>query len=230
MILWSALILGLAGSLHCVGMCGPLTLALPFAQGERPAWLQGIVYHSGRIFMYVLLGALFGLIGQAITLAGFQKYFAIIGGSLILLGVFTSIRYPASWLDRITGPAQRKISTGIGQLIRRGGLPSYFGIGMLNGVIPCGMVYAAIALAISSEHITWGMGVMALFGLGTFPLLFALVAFQSRMKPSWRHALRKISPWTMGLFGALLLYRGLSLVLPHEIILWDSFVNEVFCH
>ncbi len=231
MIFWTAFLLGLAGSLHCVGMCGPLTLALPIARSTRNTmWAIGSIFHLGRILTYVLLGVIFGLLGQVIEVAGFQKYFSIFGGILILLLVFFSYHWKILWLENINLQLQNSIKNGINRILRHNRKGGYFLIGMLNGLIPCGLVYTAIALAVASSAPILGMASMFFFGLGTVPLLFALILFQQVIHPNFRNYLNKFSPVAIGIFGLLLLMRGFSMTIPHELVLWDSFINNVFCH
>ncbi|MCD6049706.1 MAG: hypothetical protein K0Q55_1109, partial [Verrucomicrobia bacterium] len=93
MELWTAFILGLVGSLHCAGMCGPLALALPVAGKTRRAFVLGrVLYNLGRILTYCVIGAIFGLAGQSLALAGFQKWVSLGAGVAILLGLLASTR------------------------------------------------------------------------------------------------------------------------------------------
>ena len=99
MMLWTAFLLGLAGSLHCAGMCGPLAMAVPVLGSSRGAIVTSrIVYNLGRITTYVLIGLLFGIVGQTIALAGFQRWISLFAGGLILLGLFVGGRVPAGRL------------------------------------------------------------------------------------------------------------------------------------
>ena len=89
MILGTAFFLGLAGSLHCAGMCGPLAMAVPVLGRNRWAVLASrLIYNLGRVVTYALLGLVFGLIGQTFALAGFQRWVSLVTGALILIGLF----------------------------------------------------------------------------------------------------------------------------------------------
>ena len=165
MILWTALLLGLVGSLHCAGMCGPLALALPTTGNARATFVLGrVAYNVGRILTYCLLGAAFGLIGQTLAFAGFQRWVSIAAGLAILLGLLVFSR------STVSLPVARGVTwikSGLGALLRRRSLASVFSLGVLNGLLPCGLVYAACAGAVATGDLLSGVEYMAAFGFGT---------------------------------------------------------------
>ncbi|MEI6411389.1 MAG: sulfite exporter TauE/SafE family protein, partial [Bacteroidota bacterium] len=174
--MFAPLLLGLAGSLHCVGMCGPLVLALPLdAAGKRHVIGQMLLYHSGRILMYATLGILFGLLGKGIALAGFQKVLSITAGLLMIVMAFAAWRFE-QLVARIPGfgTFSQRVKTQMGRMLRQNGAKALFTMGMLNGLLPCGMVYAALAGAIASFGGVEGGLFMLIFGVGTLPLLLAV--------------------------------------------------------
>jgi hypothetical protein len=222
--------LGLAGSLHCVGMCGPLMLALPLeASGKGQLLAQMSVYHLGRIGMYAALGVFFGLLGQTVAIAGFQQVLSIAAGILMIAMAFLSWRFE----QLVTalpgfGKFTRRIQFEIGKRLRTNQGRTSFMVGMFNGLLPCGMVYAALAGAIASVGGASGGLFMAVFGLGTLPLLFAATFFGRSFSLSVRKKIRFLQPVLLVLAGALLLQRGLHL----DLSLFESAVPKAGyeCH
>jgi sulfite exporter TauE/SafE len=208
----SAIALGLLSSLHCVGMCGPLLLALPFrnslttTSSASPA-LRPLLYHTGRILTYSSFGLLFGLLGRHIYLAGWQQRLSITLGALIL-AFFLLRRLPVR-LPKIT-LVQRLIS----RLWQAPSTPTFFLLGMANGLLPCGMVYLAAAAALTRTTTTEATLFMSFFGIGTLPLLVATQWFGHRIAPSLRPQLRRCLPIVTVTVGLLLILRGLNLGIP----------------
>ena len=212
----SAFFLGLLSSLHCVGMCGPLALALPI-RNLSPARraLAGLSYHGGRIFMYTLAGAVFGLFGRGVYLAGWQQQFSILLGVLII--AITSF-------DRFGARRSRSGVTGMGflasiqgtilRLWNAPGRTKFFLLGMANGLLPCGMVYLAIAGALTRTNVFESAGFMTSFGIGTLPLLLALQYTGNRLGLPARARLRRAIPVLTIAIGLLLILRGLDLGIP----------------
>ncbi len=207
------ILLGLAASLHCVGMCGPLLLALPLdAAGKRQVLGQMAVYHTGRILTYAALGVLFGLLGKGIAVAGFQKGLSIGAGVFMLAMAFAAWRFE----QLVTalpgfGVFTQKVKSGIGQLLKQSPNGATFSVGLLNGLLPCGMVYAALAGAIAMSGAAEGGIFMALFGLGTLPLLLAVSVLGRSCSLAVRQKIRIAQPVLLTVVGLLLLQRGLHL-------------------
>jgi sulfite exporter TauE/SafE len=224
------LILGFAGSLHCIGMCGPLVLALPLANAERWQVLrQMAVYHSGRILTYTALGILFGLLGKGMAVAGFQQVLSIGAGALMISMALVTWRFE-SLVTSIPGFGQftRKIQSRIGKLMRAHPGRATFSMGLLNGLLPCGMVYAALAGAISAAGTLEGALFMAIFGLGTLPLLLAVSVLGRSFNMAVRKKIRLAQPVLLTIAGLLLIQRGLHL----DLSLFESAVPKagVDCH
>jgi len=228
--MFAPLLLGLAGSLHCVGMCGPLVLALPLdAAGKRHVIGQMLLYHSGRILMYATLGILFGLLGKGIALAGFQKALSITAGLLMLVMAFAAWRFE-QLVAGIPGfgTFSQRVKTQMGRMLRQNGAKALFTLGMLNGLLPCGMVYAALAGAIASFGGVEGGLFMLIFGAGTLPLLLAVSVLGRSFSVSVRQKLRYWQPVLLTLAGIILLQRGLHL----DLSLFESAVPKAGydCH
>ncbi len=224
----TALLLGLAGSLHCVGMCGPLLLALPLdAAGKRQVMRQMLVYHAGRILTYAALGLLFGLLGKGLAVAGLQKILSISAGVFMLGMALMAWRF-----ERMVtalpgfGAFTQGVKSRMGNLLRHNG--STFSLGLLNGLLPCGMVYTALAGAISTASITEGALFMMAFGFGTLPLLLGVSTLGRSFSVASRKNIRLAQPILLGLVGLLLLQRGLHL----DLSLFESAVPKAGadCH
>ena len=172
----TALVAGFATSLHCVGMCGPLVLALPGGQTRQRFVVGRLLYSAGRLTTYAVLGGLFGLLGGAVHLAGWQQAVSILLGALLLataavwFGMPLLRRHllePTALLSRAVG----LLKAHLGRLFGSQSLKALFGIGLLNGLLPCGFVYLALAASLTAAGPLQGAAYMALFGAGTVPAI-----------------------------------------------------------
>lgn len=213
MDLWAAFILGLVGSVHCAGMCGPLVLAVPPVGGPRRTEVSGrVIYHAGRLVSYVLLGIVFGMMGQALALGGIQRWVSIGAGLAILLGFFTSVRLAGS---RPVYGVVRRMTSLFGTLLRQRTFLSRFILGVINGFLPCGLVYVACAGAVATGDLVGSVGVMLVFGLGTWPMMLGLNLAGRRITRLAGPAWRRLVPAFQILVALLLVTRGLSLGIPY---------------
>ncbi len=212
-MLWTAFLLGLAGSLHCAGMCGPLALALPATGTGSVGYVAGrLAYNLGRIVTYSLLGVVFGLLGKSLSLIGVQRWLSIGAGTFILAGLLLTHRHG---LGLPMVKAVTWIKSGFGALLRRRTLGSLGLMGLLNGLLPCGLVYAACAGAAATGSLLTGLVYMALFGLGTVPLMLGIGISGKALPVSLRFRLQQLVPFSLALVGALLILRGLALGIPY---------------
>ncbi len=216
MIIWSAFLLGLLGSLHCVGMCGPIVLMLPGSQAGRTRFLRSrALYNVGRIVTYVFMGGVVGMLGQGVAWAGYQKVLGIVAGSLMIL----SVTVPERWIEtavRSLGLQQwlGKLQARLKSLLETGTDRSLFLVGVLNGFLPCGLVYSALAGSLAAGSAPGGMLFMALFGLGTAPALLATAMAGSIISAGLRRKITRVVPVGVVLLGLLFILRGLSLGIP----------------
>lgn len=212
-----ALMTGIIGSLHCIGMCGPIAIALPIG---KKSWahrtLGSLTYNAGRTITYGALGALFGLLGQGIELAGLQQWATVIIGVVMIL----SVLFPVIFREKIkidqlfTGYAGRLIGH-FKKLFNKSSISSLFLVGLLNGLLPCGLVYVAIAGAISSGAITSGIFYMILFGLGTIPVMLTIPLAGNLIGTGVRKKFRHAVSTFIIILGILFILRGLSLGIPY---------------
>src|SRR6266536_4367875 len=212
-LIWTAFFLGLVGSLHCVGMCGPLALALPMTGHTRAAFLAGrAAYNLGRITTYGALGAVFGLVGQTLALAGLQRWVSLIAGVAILLALIASSRFA---LVVAAAKVVTWLKAGLAKRFLRRTISSLFTLGLLNGLLPCGLVYVSCAAAAASGRILSGIESMLAFGVGTVPMMLGLALAGQRLQFVVLFKLQKLVPAGLTLVGVLLLLRGLSLGIPY---------------
>lgn len=209
-------ILGATGSLHCIGMCGPLSLALPVHHlAKTKRFFALLTYQMGRIATYSLIGFVLGWTGHRIYIAGYQQWFSIIMGILILaMAAFyflnkTLIRF--SFLDKFYFRIQKLIAH---LLVSAKNPLGFFLVGMANGLLPCGMVYIAMASALSFPSVTESTAFMALFGAGTLPAMMMVAYAGQVMRPELRFSFRKAIPYFITVMGILLVLRGLNLGIP----------------
>lgn len=224
----AAFLLGLVGSLHCAGMCGPLALALPAAGRTRVTYLLGrLAYNLGRVVTYAAMGLVFGLVGKTLLLAGVQRWVSIFLGVALLVGLFGSRRL-GRWLPitrLVEGLKQR-----MGALLRRRSLGSLAVLGLLNGLLPCGLVYVACAGAAATGSVLGGIEYMVVFGLGTVPMLLAISLSGALVPTTVRLKLRRAIPVAVGLVGVLLILRGLSLGIPYVSPDLSTAGGKACCH
>jgi len=212
-MLWTAFLLGLAGSLHCAGMCGPLALALPATGGSAVGYTAGrLAYNGGRLVTYSVLGLLFGLVGRSLTLVGVQRWLSLAAGLLLLIGLLASRR--AVW----GGPMIQTVGwlkSALAALLRRRSSAALGLLGMLNGLLPCGLVYAACVGAAATGGVLAGLQYMALFGLGTVPLMLGISLSGRAVPVAWRFKLQRLVPVSLAVVATLLILRGLALGIPY---------------
>jgi len=208
-----AFALGLLGSLHCAAMCGPLMLALPAPPGGPARFAAGrVVYQLGRIATYCLLGAVAGLIGRSLFVAGLQRGLSVLLGLAVLAGFLISRKVALS------APVVRlvaKLKLAMSVQLRRRGFRALALLGLLNGLLPCGLVYVALAGAISRGSQLDGILYMAVFGLGTLPMMLGISLSGKLFPLALRLKLRRAIPVGICLLAGLLILRGLALGIPY---------------
>ena len=216
----AALTLGFFGSLHCIGMCGPLALALLPTNGSQASLARiatgSLLYNLGRVTTYALLGLLFGLLGSAARLAGLQQFLSIATGVVILLWLVL----PKHLTRRIeakhhVAAALARVKFWLHRLLRSHRFAAQFGVGLLNGLLPCGFVYLALAGALAQPNIAGSMIFMTLFGLSTTPAMLAIMLPNGLLSPSFRFLLRSLLPIGTALVAVLLIVRGMALGVPY---------------
>ena len=210
---WTALVLGLAGSLHCAGMCGPLALVLPAPSKGAINFIAGrAAYNLGRIITYCLLGLLFGSLGKTLFVAGVQRWLSIGLGAVLLAGLFSSKRLI---LAKPISALVTCLRCGMSSFLRQRSFISLAALGLLNGLLPCGLVYVAAAGATSTGSVAGGACYMALFGAGTLPMMLIISSSKKLFPASFRLRLGRVVPVSIFLLATLLIFRGLGLGIPY---------------
>ena len=216
-MLYSAFIFGLISSLHCIGMCGPIAMMLPVDR-TNPAkkTTQIITYHLGRLTAYASIGFVFGMFGQGLFIAGIQQQLSIfIGIAMILIVLIPEKNFANYNFSKPIFKLISKVKTTLGSQFKNKSYKSLFTIGLLNGFLPCGMVYVALFGAIAMQSISFGVLYMALFGLGTVPLMSSVVYLNSFLTLPIRNKIQKIIPYAAVCIGILFILRGLGLGIPY---------------
>lgn len=216
-MLYSAFIFGLISSLHCIGMCGPIALMLPVDRNNpTKKTTQIITYHLGRLTAYGTIGLIFGLLGKGFFLAGIQQQLSIFIGIAMIVIVLVPERIFAKYnFSKPVFKLISKIKTTLGSQFKNKSYKSLYTIGLLNGFLPCGMVYVALFGAIAMQSASYGVLYMILFGLGTVPLMSSVVYLNSFLTLSFRNKIQKAIPYVAILIGILFILRGLGLGIPY---------------
>jgi uncharacterized protein len=209
-VIWTAFLLGFLGSFHCLGMCGPIALAV--SAKDNSSFLKNkIIYNLGRTITYSLLGAVVGLVGFSFSLAGIQQWISILMGSIILLMAFF-YKKSERWITQ-TGlfGGVYKLKTSLGYFLKKGGTTAFFASGVLNGLLPCGMVYIALIASLALQDPLTGSIYMFFFGVGTIPMLISIMVTGKILSLSLRTKLTNTLPYVAMFIGILFIVRGLGL-------------------
>ncbi len=213
----SALILGLLGSFHCVGMCGPIAFMLPVdRQNSFKKVAQIAMYHFGRLLTYSLIGLVFGLVGKSLYIFGVQQQLSIAIG--ILMIVIVLIPYKVFNKYNFSKPLYKfisKVKTALGKELKKKTPDTFLTIGFLNGFLPCGLVYMALLGAIATGSALKGSLYMFIFGIGTVPLMTTAIYFSRFLSGVVRKKIQKAIPVFVVIIGLLFILRGLGLGIPY---------------
>ncbi len=216
-MLYTALIFGLISSLHCIGMCGPIAMMLPVDRtNEAKKVIQILTYHFGKLIAYGTLGLFFGLLGKSFYVAGWQQQMSIILGIMMIVVAIVPEKVFARY--NFSKPVYKiisKVKSKLGQQFKSKSYFSLFTIGLLNGFLPCGMVYVAIFGAVAMQSVSLGVVYMLLFGIGTIPMLTFVVYLSQFLTFSFRNTLQKVIPIVAIVIGMLFIIRGLGLDIPY---------------
>lgn len=206
--------MGLAGSLHCIGMCGPLALALPInSTRSLDRFWAALAYNTGRTITYFSMGAILGWTGSRLVVVGYQQLLSIAAGTMILVLLLLGKYLPHI---RLFPAFQARFKKYIAVfLTRKNSTQGLFIFGLLNGLLPCGLVYMALASALIIGSPVQSGIFMAAFGLGTIPLMLVLMITGHMISFSIRIAMKKAVPYFIGFVAVLMILRGLNLGIPY---------------
>ncbi|MCB0461848.1 MAG: sulfite exporter TauE/SafE family protein [Flavobacteriaceae bacterium] len=216
-MLWPALIFGLLGSFHCVGMCGPIAFMLPVDRSNSFRKVSQIfIYHFGRILAYSLIGLFFGLIGKSLYIFGIQQQLSIAIGILMILVVLIPMQTFNKY--NFSKPVYKiisKVKTALGSALKKKTADTFLTIGFLNGFLPCGLVYMAVFASLTMQNAVQGSLYMALFGLGTIPLMTSAIYLGKFLNTTIKQRIQKAIPVFVIFIGLLFILRGLGLGIPY---------------
>lgn len=229
-MIWVALGIGLMSSFHCVGMCGPIALAMPVIRTNTFSIITSrLLYHTGRILSYIAIGLLLGLLGNVVLLGGFQQTISIISGIFLLLFIIPYLQLEQK-LSRLGTSFFNKIKKPAKYLFTQKNYGAILILGMLNGFMPCGMVYVAAAGALAAGGLINSVYFMLFFGLGTIPALYALTAGAHLLSLPIRKRMRQLIPVWIGIVALLLILRGLNLGIPYLSPQLSKPTTSTHCH
>jgi len=233
-MLWSAFILGLLGSFHCVGMCGPIAFMLPVDRTNSFIKITQIfTYHFGRLLAYSIIGLFFGLVGKSLYIFGFQQQLSIAIGVLMIIVVLI----PVQTFNRynFSKPVYNiisKVKSSLGKALKKKTADTFLTIGFLNGFLPCGLVYMAVFASLAMQSTTQGSLYMILFGLGTIPLMTTAIYIGKFLNIKAKQRIQKAIPVFVIIIGLLFIIRGLGLDIPYlsPAPITEIATGQIECH
>lgn len=214
-VIITAFLIGLAGSVHCIGMCGPLALSVPVPGGKAARLTAAFLYNTGRVATYSIFGLAMGALGRSFAWFGWQQRFSLVLGLLILLFVLLPGLSKNQWLSGKAGVLFMSLRKKFGAVLFKGTPGSILLSGVMNGLLPCGLVYLALAGAASTGEALHGLLFMMFFGWGTLPVMFGVVFLGGSLKQNFRSKMRAVYPALMTVMAILLIIRGLNLGIPY---------------
>lgn len=215
-LLIAGLVLGITSNFHCLGMCGPIAMAIPVNRKSTWTTLSGILqYNAGRILTYALLGAVVGSIGITVETLGFLQWVSIIAGIFMIIFAWRK------WFSRIfsghfpTFGIQGFVSKSLGNVLAMQTPFKLTLLGMINGLLPCGMVYIGLMNALLAGNPLSSAYAMIAFGVGTIPAMFVVGFAANRISGSVRQKINKVVPFLLTFIGVLIVLRGMNLDIPY---------------
>jgi sulfite exporter TauE/SafE len=232
-MIYLAFSIGFFGSLHCIGMCGPLALGVSsfYPQDRLTLMLRMLSYNIGRILTYALMGLVLGAIGQSFVLTGFQKSLSIVSGIvLVILFLFSldleKLFNKFEWYKKALKKYHNWFSNGMSHFKS---IPSFL-LGAMNGLLPCGLVYLALLGAMTAGNIEKGALFMLIFGMGTIPAMLLTVILGREILQWKRLSINRLLPVLQLCLGIYLIYRGIVVDMPQELDFYSLLAQPVRCH
>ena len=226
-----ALLMGFTGSLHCAGMCGPIVWIMPFqAFTGFKKILALALYHFGRISVYAVL---------AVVLHSFRSLFdpkvqqytsIILGGFLLVIGILSFV---PNHTIKLKLPWAEYVKRELGRVIGRPGLGIMALAGILNGLLPCGLVYMALSASLTATTFFQAAAIMYVFGLGTLPMLVSITLLKTKLAFLRTNHIRKLVPVVVFCFGCLFIVRGMNLGIPYlspKVVVEQHGIRSCCCH
>ncbi len=213
----SGLVLGFLTSFHCVGMCGPIAIALPLhGESKLRKLFGGLLYNFGRTTTYVIFGFILGLFGQSLGALGFQRWVSIIAGILMIVTVISPSLFKSNFNPSgILNSLLSNVKLALKKLFSTRSYSSLYLIGLLNGLLPCGPLYMAFIISTGTGNSITAAIFMLMFGLGTIPLLFLVTILGNFISVPLRNKMNSLFPILIVIIGILFILRGLNLGIPY---------------
>jgi sulfite exporter TauE/SafE len=218
-----------------MGMCGPIAIAIPHkSETKLGVVVDDFAYNIGRVITYTVLGALIGIVGATVSLAGYQEILSVIAGVMLLLVILVPKKY-ANKLTHfsIVGKLVRKLQKHLQFFLQSKNRSSLFILGLLNGLLPCGLVYVALTASLANADILGSALFMTAFGFGTVPIMFVIFFARDMISLDLRQKLLKIVPYGIAIVAILLILRGMSIGIPYISPILPEAVNSAggsCCH
>ncbi|MBR9861306.1 sulfite exporter TauE/SafE family protein [bacterium] len=219
-MIWTGFIMGLLGSVHCAAMCGPLMLGLSM-KGYN--WVSLIQHHLGRWIGYIILAFILKLLITPLQMMEWQQTIGIISGVLILLYGLKS------YIKPINTVFEKTVQLLSSRMLKQSGSAASLSLGVLNGLLPCGLSFAAASLSINFTMWSETMFFMVLFGLGTLPVLFVMAMLPQWGKLNLVQKMNKILPKALILIGFLIVFRSAGLGIPYVSPAFETKTESVNC-
>ncbi len=210
-----AFVIGISSSFHCIGMCGPIAAAIPTRSATNFGILFKLLqYHIGRIFTYSILGLVVGNIGLTLATFGALQWISIISGMILI--AFAWKKYFINYFSwRIFSGISSFVSKGVGKVLRSNSPFKLVSLGILNGLLPCGMVFIALTNALLTGNPTSSATAMIFFGLGTLPAMIAVGFMLNKISLKLRSKMNKALPYLLTVVGLMIILRGMNLDIPY---------------
>ena len=213
----TAFAIGALGSFHCIGMCGPIALSVPMGgKNGLVGVIRALAYNFGRIITYAILGLIVGFLGKHIAIGGYQQALSISVGVLILAFLIlpktiTKKLDPTSTFAKLF----LKLKNTFREVFQSKNAFGPLVLGLINGLLPCGLVYVGLAGALALGSPVESAHFMAAFGLGTVPVMISIIFLGDLISLQWRAKIRKLMPIMFAIMGALFILRGMNLGIPY---------------
>ena len=224
----TALIMGLTGSLHCVGMCSPLAVAV--GNMNTRAFLNRVTYNAGRIVTYGVLGLGIAGVGLALPISKFQNLVSVFLGVILLLAGIGLLKLNIPIFSRAIGTLTYTIKKIFTKFLNRKNFGSVFLLGTLNGILPCGLVWIALTYSLTLQSPLAGFSFMVLFGVGTLPVMLGFTSIITQLLKRFNFNFQHITSAMLILSGILLIVRVFIIHLPHHHSLQQGVVDIVLCN
>lgn len=224
-----ALIMGFLGSFHCLGMCGPIALVVPsLGKGKAGRVAGGLIYNGGRIVTYAILGFAVGLVGRGLAIFQWQQGLSIsVGLAIVLYNVLPSLFRRFSFRSPLR--INQWVKENLSSLLKKRSAGALLVIGLLNGLLPCGLVYMGLAGSLEAASATNGALFMILFGFGTLPMMSGIYLMGFNLNSKGRRYITRVIPYFAVLIGLLFILRGLGLGIPYLSPSMDPHEGDIHC-